>query len=251
MKIGLKLYSTNTDLIQEAQRVKERNIYDYIELYVYPNSCSDTLQRWKDVDVPFVIHAAHSLHGINLAQADKWEPNRKNFNEARRFADALSSEIIILHPGSNGSLDETIRQLRLLNEERIALENKPKVGMHNEICVGWSLLEFSRAVKEGGVHTVALDFGHAVCAARSSGVDPMEMIKEFMGLKPNIFHLSDGDVTSEKDVHLNLGQGSFNLGGFVSLIPRNSFVTIETPRNKSTGLRDFEKDVTFLRPILP
>jgi endonuclease IV len=71
-----------------------------------------------------------------------------------------------------------------------------------------------------------------------------------MAFHPKIYHLSDGDASSGKDIHLNFGKGTFNIAEYISIIPQDSFVTIETPRNESKGLIDFMEDVTYLRAVL-
>lgn len=249
MKIGLKLYSTDVALIHDASELKAKDFFDFVELYVIPGSYGNTIEKWKDLGVQYVIHAPHSYHGINFAQADKWETNYKNFKETQQFADTLGSEIIIVHGGNNGSFDETVRQLKLLNENRIVLENKPKIGIADELCVGWSLLEFRHAIDSGVVHGTALDFGHATCAAASMRVDVMGVVQGFMEFNPKIYHLADGDVLSEKDMHLNLGKGNFNLAELIAVIPPDAYLTIETARKRSNGLKDFIEDVLLLRRI--
>src|SRR3989304_365347 len=102
MKIGLKLFSTDVALISDARELKAKGFFDFVELYVIPGSHGNTIENWKSLDVPYVIHAPHSYHGINFAQADKWETNSKNIYEAQRFADSLCSDIIIVHGGNNG-----------------------------------------------------------------------------------------------------------------------------------------------------
>ena len=248
MKIGLKLYSTDTALIQDASRLG-KGFFDFIELYIIPSSYEKTINIWKSFDIPYVIHAPHSLHRVNLAQEDKWESNLKHFVETRRFADELGSETIIVHGGNNGSISETIRQIKLLNERRIALENKPKIGLQNELCIGWSPPEFYEVFNAGVLDGMVLDFRHAACAAYSLKVKEMEIIKSFMVFNPKLFHLSDGDVLSEKDIHLNLGKGNLNLAEFLSMVPHDGLLTVETPRDPSKGLDDFVNDVIFLRKI--
>lgn len=249
MKIGLKLYSTDIALIPDARELKAKVFFDFVELYVIPGSYGNTIEKWKDLGVQYVIHAPHSYHGINFAQADMWETNHKNFTESQKFADTLGSEIIIVHGGSNGSFDETLRQLKLMNENRIVLENKPRTGIADELCVGWSLLEFRQAIDSGVLHGTALDFGHATCSAAFMRVDVMRVIQGFMEFNPQIYHLADGDVLSEKDMHLNLGKGNFKLAEFVAVIPPDAYLTIETARKPSNGLKDFVEDVLFLRRI--
>ena len=248
-KIGLKLYSTDVTLISHSLKLKEE-FFDFVELYVIPGSYKKTIDAWKAFDIPYVIHAPHSLNGVNFAQEDKWETNLQHFNETRLFADELGSDTIIVHGGNNGSFSEAIRQIRLLNEPRIALENKPKIGLQNELCVGWSPEEFRQAARSGALYNMALDFTHAACAAHSLKVKEMEMIRGFMAFNPKVFHLSDGDASSEKDIHLNLGKGSMKLAEFISVIPNEGCVTIETPRDPSRGLKDFVEDIHYLWNIV-
>jgi deoxyribonuclease-4 len=248
MKIGLKLYSTDTPLISEAKKIEE-NYFDFIELFVVPGSFEGTIEAWKDFIVPFTIHAPHSFHGVNLARADHWETNDRLFHEARRFADSLLSEIIIAHSGHSGFFEETIRQLRLINDKRICLENKPKKGLFDEECVGWAPSDFRIAFESGVVSRVVLDFVHANCAARSVQMDAVSMIKDFLTFNPKFFHLSDGDHLSEKDTHLNFGKGTLDIVSFLSVVPSDGWLTIEAPRNPVTGLNDFLNDVHFLRKV--
>ena len=250
MKIGLKLYSTDVALISDARELKAKEFFDFVELYVIPGSYGNTIGNWKSFDVPYVIHAPHSYHGINFARAGQLEANLKNIGETQLFANTLGVDIIIAHGGNNGSFDETLRQISLLDDNRIVLENKPKIGLSYEVCVGCTPSEFQHGIERGVLKGIALDFGHASCAARSLGINAMEIIRDFMIFKPKIFHLSDGDTLSERDIHLNLGRGDLDLAEFVSVIPEDSLITIETPRNPSNTFDDFIEDVFFLRKIL-
>jgi deoxyribonuclease-4 len=246
-RIGLKLYSTNMDLIKDASILYKGGFFHYVELYIIPGSFEKTIESWKAFEAPFVIHAPHAVHGINLARADMFKDNQRNFREAQRFADFLGCEIIIVHGGNNGSFDETIRQIALLDEKRIALENKPKMGLKGEICVGYAPSDFHRAKQAGVLYGTVLDFGHAACVARSLDIEVMDLVQEFMDFDPKIFHLVDGESSSESDTHLNFGKGNLNIDGFISVIPDQSMVTLETPRDPSNGLDDFVSDIEFLR----
>lgn len=56
-RYGLKLFSTNANYVAEAERLYKENIYDYIELYAEPNSYKKFIQLWKNLEIPYVIHA--------------------------------------------------------------------------------------------------------------------------------------------------------------------------------------------------
>lgn len=249
LKIGLKLSTTDFALIPEIYRIHDE-FCDYVELYIIPNSYERAINHWKGLGVPYIIHAPHSFHGVNLAQEEKNNLNKRSFIESQRFADDLGSHAIIVHGGNNGSISETIRNLRCFDDQRISLENKPKMGLQGELCVGWSPLEFHQVSDAGALSGMTLDFGHATYAARSSGIDVKIMLSEFMKYQPRIFHLSDGYTDSEMDMHLNLGKGNLNISMFLDFIPAGGLLTIETPRSRETGLLDFINDVKFLRQIV-
>lgn len=248
LKIGLKLWSINIDLIDQALKLFNKERFHYIELYVVPGSF-DVISKWKSIEIPYIIHAPHSFHGFNLAQKEKRQGNERKFIETKKFADELGSSFIITHGGNNGLFDETLRQLGQLNDSRILLENKPKIGLAGEECVGYLPEDFQKASEMVNTGGMALDFVHAVCAANSTGKDPVVFIDSFLEMKPKLFHLSDADINSTKDSHLNLGRGSLPLGELIKKIPKGSCLTLETPRDAANGLKDFVDDVGYLREL--
>ena len=251
IRLGLKLFSTDTELLPEATRLWQKKVFHYIELYTIPGTFEKTAGVWRNCQIPYVIHAPHSEHGVNLAVAGQWEENRKYFEESRKFADNLKAEIIIVHGGHTGTIDETIRQIALLDDERICLENKPEIGLNNEQCIGWSPGEFQLVLDSGVLSAgTVLDFGHAVCAAFSEGIPPMELVMKFLAFNPKVFHLSDGNTASEKDAHLNIGHGDFKITKLLSVVPENAYVTLETPRSSLNGINDFVKDVSCIQALV-
>ena len=73
---GLKLYSTDTALIPEAMVLYGKDLFHFIELYVIPRTPGEVIEQWKGLGVPFVIHAAHSLHGIKSGTGGKGKRKR-------------------------------------------------------------------------------------------------------------------------------------------------------------------------------
>lgn len=250
IRLGFKLRTTDIKLGSEALGLYRAGVIDYIELYVVPGTYDSTIFKWKSLEIPVVIHAPHTSHGVNLAVNGLRKSNILVYNEVKKFADTLSSMIIIVHSGCNGTINEVINQLELINEERVCVENKPLKGLRGEICQGSSPREFKKLFDAGVLKGIVLDFGHAVNAAFSLGIHHMKMIEDFMHFDPVLFHLSDGDTASEKDVHLHLGQGNFNIKEFIEIIPKNRFLTLETPRDPSIGVADFLKNVSFLKENL-
>jgi endonuclease IV len=247
-KIGLKLYSTNTDLIPEALLLKNK-YFNFVELYIIPGSYDKTIRAWKEFDAPYVIHAPHSFHGTNLARLELREKNMRNMREVQRFADELDADIIIVHGGNNGNITETIEQLRIIDDPRVVVENKPNIGILNESCIGWSASEFKQFRAAGVSNGIILDFTHAACAARTAETDVNIFIQSLLEFEPKVFHLSDREAYSQKDVHLNFGKGSMNLEKLMSLIPLDGLVTVETPRRIAENLSEFVTDIKYLQSL--
>jgi len=94
-----------------------------------------------------------------------------------------------------------------------------------------------------------LDFGHAICAANTLKREPFEFINELIKLSPRVYHLTDGDYTSELDGHLHYGAGSFPLKELLTLVPNGGMVTNEAKRFNIENLLELKKDYFFLSNI--
>lgn len=259
MNIGLKLWSVNTDAyLREARRLYAEGAFDYLELYVVPGS-QEKLPYWemlrKDLNLPFVIHAPHSLHGVNLADAANSAANAKAFDEVKRFADMLGAGKIIVHGGWCPEDDDPaiaiaqlIAQLKTLADERFLIENKPYLPINNlpRMLVG-STPDEIRSVLAAVKCGFCLDIGHAVASANAHDADWRAWLADFLSLRPAMFHLSDIHVDSKIDQHLHFGTGTLPLAEVVSMLPRDANVSIETKRDSADNLNDFAKDAECLR----
>jgi deoxyribonuclease IV len=247
-KFGLKLWSVNENYLSEAKRLHKDGFCDYVELYVIPGS-SGFIDMWKGLDIPFVIHAPHWREGVNLAKKEKESENIELIWQAQRFADELSAEKIIVHPGIAGDMNETTRQLAKIDDKRILVENKPYFALDNGLlCNGSTPEEISFVMKETGVG-FCLDVGHAICAANGHKINQRVFLKDFLELKPAMFHLSDGDVNSVYDSHKHIGEGSFDIKALLSMIPEGAMVTVETEKNSKTDLFDYVKDIQAIKNL--
>lgn len=259
LKLGLKLWSVNTDAyLREARRLYAEGVFDYLELYVVPGS-QETLPIWgklrNDLNLTFVIHAPHSLHGVNLADAANSAANAKAFDEVKRFADMLGAGKIIVHGGfcpedgdPSAALAQLIAQLKPLADERFLIENKPYLPINNlpRRLVG-STPDEIRSVIAAVKCGFCLDIGHAVASANAHAADWRAWLADFLSLRPAMFHLSDIHVDSKIDQHLHFGTGTLPLAEVVSMLPRDANVSIETKRDSADNLNDFAKDAECLR----
>jgi len=53
LKIGLKLHSTDIDLIEDPEKLHREAVFDYVELYVIPYSYKNkqTINDWIDAGI--------------------------------------------------------------------------------------------------------------------------------------------------------------------------------------------------------
>lgn len=246
-KFGLKLWSNNDNYLKDAVRLYEKGIYQYIELYMLPGTEKMMVEMWKGLDIPYVVHAPHFMAGLNLAKREQKEINFKLIDETRRFADELAAEDIIVHPGIEGDIIETAQQIKEINEPRLLVENKPYYAIVDDlICNGTTPKEIEFVMKEAGIRC-CLDIGHAFCAARGLKKEPMEFLEGFLNLKPEMFHLTDGDYDSVYDRHDHIGKGNYDIKKIVSLVPTGKMVTVETVKDSKESLADFEEDIAYLK----
>lgn len=250
MKLGLKLWSKNTDFyLEEAKKLFQEGWFDYIELYVVPNTL-ETIEEWQKLDIPFTLHAPHFIHGVNLAKKEDESQNIQKFQEVEQFRKVLNAEYVVVHGGIEGDIDETIRQLNLIQPQKILIENKPFVAplRDHRICRGATIEEISKVINEVGCG-FCLDVGHAICSANTLKIDPYEFIAKFNELSPTCYHLSDNFVDSELDKHLHFGAGDYDLRRIFDIINLDKNIAIETNKNSKENLDDFIEDVKCLKNL--
>lgn len=250
MRLGLKLWTTNLHYREAAVELFHRGICDYFELFYVPGS-EQLVQKWAQLQIPAVVHAPHTVKGLNPAISSAYLENLCLARETFLCAETLKADMIIFHPGMGGTVEETIRQLRGFGHtSRMVIENKPYQSLNDAtlLCRGSSPEEMEHITLSTGTG-FCLDVGHAICSANSIRRDPFDYLGEFLKLKPSILHLSDGIFDSVIDSHLNYGKGNFPLKELLSLLPKDVPLSVETNKNYPDSLRDFEEDVLFLRSL--
>jgi len=246
--IGLKLWSRNIQYIRPAQKLYDEKYYSYIELFAEPESYSMQIKYWQELKIPFIIHGPHYAAGVNFADSEKEAHNRAAVEEALRYADALHSSIVIFHPGVGGTPEETIRQVKSIGDKRMVMENKPALGLGGEVCRGASKEEITELLSETGLR-FCLDIGHAICAANTYKVFPLDYVRELITLQPAVFHLTDGDIFSERDGHQHYGHGNYPFKEIIRLIPEGAMITNEAKKDSPHTLVDFCADIDFFRRL--
>jgi len=238
IKLGLKLWSTNRDLLPEALNLVQTGVFQYIELKVVPGT---DLQPFA-TDIPFVIHAPDEGLGFDIGDSNQAK-TRELLRECLDFAKTVAVEYVILHAG-RGPMCSAVSFLDSIDDHRIVIENMPKVGIDGAFMIGFIPDHISDLKKRFGF---CLDFGHAIKAARSLGVAYKDLVGDFMKQHPDMFHVSDGFIEHEIDEHLPIGSGNFDISYLKRCVEKSDkrLVTLETPRNISLS-DDVENAKKFL-----
>ena len=245
INFGLKLWSTNIDLIGKAIKLIDEKTFDYIELFIVP----DTQVSPFIIDVPYIIHIPHYKFGVNIGKFNKKEYNLQRINESKRWAKELDAKYLVLHPGY-GSMDCAAEVLREVSDNRILIENMPTIALNGERMVGYSPEQMEKLMDNTDMG-FCLDLNHATKAAVSVKKPYKEFIEEFLKLGPKIFHISDGKLNNEKDEHLNIGGGDYDFGFFLKTIKDNPYrlVTVETPRIDKKALHEDIQNIKKLKML--
>lgn len=243
LSYGLKLWSINKDLIDQAKKLIEKKYFNYIELTYVPET---DIKPFLDDDIDYMIHLPTNRHGVNIGDLNKKEENLELIRKGLEWADRLSAKYAILHPGY-GSFENVKIFLSELEDERILIENMPRYGLNNEDMVGYSKEEILELKNDR--FGFCFDLNHAIKAAITLNEDYKEYIKELLRLNSQMFHVADGRLDFEKDEHLDMGEGEYDWKFLINVIKESDcdYVTLETPRET---LKDDLKNLRSLKVLI-
>lgn len=252
IKYGIKLWTNNGYYFSEAAELHQDGLIDFIELYTVPGKISKKRLNLLN-GIPVQIHAPHSLHGFNIFNLSKKKINLFH-NETVKLANFFNSEFIILHAGIGNDSKIFKENITKIYDKRIIIENNPKIGLNNKICFGHSLSQL-KFIKEKCKLNICLDIGHAIKSAISQKENYKKYLETLIRtLNPNYFHISDGLLHGEKDEHLNLGEGKFDLAWtkkyiFKQLLKnKNIYIVLEVSKNKD-NLKNDIRNINFFKKI--
>jgi deoxyribonuclease-4 len=245
IKFGLKLWSVDRVLLNQAEELIERKIFDYVELLVVPKT---EITPFFNCKLPYIIHIVHDAFGLNISDQQKRKSNLEMIKESFVWAKNLKAKHLILHPGF-GKIEDAEEFLKEVKGKNILIENMPKVGLNGEKMIGFSPQQMK--VLQDKRFGFCLDVGHAIGSAISQKIDYKKYLKNFLSLKPKVLHICDGNLDSEIDQHLNLGSGQFDWQFIAEeIIPKVPLITLETPRNNLKSLDEDVVNIRFLREFL-
>ncbi len=249
MKIGIKVFSKNIEAIKVIKQYYAQGLFDYIELMALPNSYKRCIKYWRQLNIPFVVHAPHGMFGFNLADKKSRKRNKKMLAETLRYADALEASWVIIHPGLAGRLAESISQIKAFRQKkRLVIENMPFISLLQTKCLGHSSEEIKKIINQAGLG-FCLDVVHAAKAAFAEGEPYLDYLNNFLRLKPKMIHLCDCTLTGCYDQHLNLGQGEIDFKEVARLITKytpQAWITLEVPDKSYIKFKAFKRDRLML-----
>lgn len=164
----------------------------------------------------------------------------------------MNPAMIVFHPGLDGDIKETFRQVAALRREYpklhriMLLENKPRLGLGDEHCLGSSPEEMRTLLAETGCG-FCLDVRHAFAYAAWAGRKWWVVIEEFVRLEPCLWHAADGIADSKTDSHDHIGDGTMPWESLALFWNNESFVTLECVKETMVMLKDFQGDLDLLR----
>jgi len=249
-QIGLKVWSTNLNYLKPAHDLYAQGIYEFIELYIVPGSFKDSAKLWQELHIPMRFHAPHE---INLAQRDKQKKNLELCEELKDFSQLLKAESIVFHPGLGGDLKSTLIQLPLVKQRiitSILIENMPYISLEDDVCPGSVYEDVAKLIEKCQVG-FCFDICHAIKTAVYLNRDIKKFAEQFIDLKPEIIHLSDGHLNSIYDEHLSVGQGEFDLSWMSDVVcqSRCRFLVLETTKSSLDNLDDFHRDALQVKSL--
>jgi endonuclease IV len=247
MKVGLKIYSSDP-----PSYLEERQFADYMEVLAVPGQSVD---KFKDYDFEYIIHAPHSLYNVNLASKKHQQYSLEATRQALTAADVLNAKIVVMHPGVVHGPEETSEEnlstfkesILQLADKRIVLENCPfydKWNKSDDYYMGYDYASLKR-YSEIFANRACLDFSHAIATSTHLKKDYKEIIKGLLKLDVRLFHICDGLLASGIDKHLPLSEGDYDLEYLRSIIKGSECkrVTLET----SQVLEKQEKEYRWMK----
>ena len=224
---------------------------DFFEVQAIQTNNYDFLKKYVKLKIPFVIHAEHFRWGFNPADKTKKESNLKSVNFAQELADKTKAEKIIIHPGlinnNNCSKEHAIDFFKKINDKRVLIENLAPA--EDRLCsLPNELEDFIKQTNKRFIY----DLSHTILASIHFNLDKIKLIKDFLKLKPDHFHISGQNFNSTVDQHGTFKIEKDNMPNFkdiLKLYPKDAEITLEvTPDIKKTEydlkfIRDFVKDL--------
>lgn len=244
MSYGLKLWSNNVEWFPAAVEAHDAGEIDFIELYANPAHpfSPDELSILKGILVTIHAHHRGAFHEFVM------DPDAlRIWNHTLAVADSFESQRIVLHPGREHTIESFMRNLDLIDDSRILIENMAGLDVDGRPMFAQKIDELValRARKP-----ICFDFEKAVKAARYQGLDYKAYISEALEkLEPSYFHISGGDSNSPIDEHRDLFDSNIDFAWIKGLLESLSEASIVFETPKSDGIANDLANMHYFRNL--
>ncbi len=240
-QLGIKLWSSNENSFPKCLELLEKNIFDYVEMYVVPGQkLVNELKKFNSHEV--ILHGPSYNHSFNII--DKNKNYFKGLKSVLEISNMVESKKVIFHPGiiNNETIPDPL-SLTILHVEEIQamgieviLENVPHIGIDGKTkLVAAEFNEFKLLKKKTDAQT-CIDVAHTIASANIFKENPLHYFEKFLELNPMMIHLCDGDYNSTIDRHLGFNKGNFPLVEIIKRIPDKIKISLETPKEDFVNL---------------
>lgn len=244
IRYGLKLWTGNSHLFEEAAHRYQEGAFDFIEMYFHPDKPLDEAGLKILSGIPFGVHAPHELDDFIFGEAEL-----ALWHRAQTSADELKASTIVVHPGYERSIPDFAtfeRELSKIDEPRLIIENMPGMDTLGDRPFAHDL-PMLRRIK--ALKPICFDIEKAVKAASFDGLDYREYLQEgIRDLSPAYFHISGGQVSHLRDQHDDLWESDFDFAFIkrqLEALPHDASLVFETPKRGNDLKNDLENMAFF------
>ncbi|MCK9361061.1 sugar phosphate isomerase/epimerase [Patescibacteria group bacterium] len=244
IRYGLKLWTGNRHLFEEAAQRYKEGAFDFIEMYFHPEKPMDADGLKLLSGIPFGVHAPHELDEFIFGEAEL-----TLWRRAQKSADELKASTIVVHPGYERSIPDFAtfeRELSKIDEPRLLIENMPGLDTLGDRLFAHDLetLKRIRALKP-----ICFDIEKAAKAAAFHKMDHREYIRTGLAtLQPAYFHISGGTVSEMRAQHENLWDSDYDFAfvkAQLEALPYDARLVFETPKKGNDLQNDLENMAYF------
>lgn len=245
-----KAKSNEINTINNIQNILDKNIYQYVELFIVPNTLQYIKERQK-LKCNFILHTPHDEYGCNISRSKIDKKTLSYIEESITYAKKLNANSIIMHSWDWWKIENLIKNIRKINNEKIIIENTFYRNEEGFRVLKWVVTKYEdiKLLKENNIR-FCLDFSHHIINCKFNSRDYKKEFLNILKLEPYMFHLSDWIIESWIDKHLSIWTWNFDFKFFLKNIPNNSKITIETPFKNKLRINDInilKKNIEYLK----
>ena len=251
IRYGLKLWSNNIDLFEQARELCRSKSFDFVELYNNPSVVTELEAMAPLAGYVETIHNPHThgWHEFFFAS----EEQMAHWQRTVAMADFFSAKHIIIHPSREHTLKTFAENFARIADPRILIENMAGQDIYGLVMGCGQSIDDLVALRR--LAPICFDIEKGIKGAAQQGIAYKEFIAQALtSLEPEYFHLSSGDSTSPIDQHLNLWEGNFDWEWIRRTLQEYSAnrtvrISLETPKMKGT-LENDARNVEFFKGSL-